>query len=114
MKITSGHFTLSVLFLFMLMTSCVFAQQITVSPTAIDEQGFGFTKVIGQNENGYFILMSNMSMNTETDRVGFKNRKYKIAWFNLKLEKKWSKPIEPPTPDAYESAIFMALPLTSL
>jgi|SRR5688572_1931699 len=81
------------------------SQKVLISPTAIDESGFGFAKVIGQNEDGYFVLLSNLTMNTENDRVGFKNRKYKLAWFNTSLEKKWSKPIDPPSSDATIDAV---------
>jgi hypothetical protein len=105
MKIVYSHNSILVLVLFVLMTTGVFAQQVTLSPAAVEEQGFGFVKVIGQKENGYFVLMSNMSMNTETDRVGFKNRKYKIAWFSLSLEKKWSKAIEPTSSEMYIDAV---------
>ncbi|MDQ3052074.1 MAG: hypothetical protein M3Q95_14420 [Bacteroidota bacterium] len=70
------------------------AQKIVISPATIDESGFGFIKVIGQDEAGYFAVMSNLSLNSESDRVGFKSRKYKIARFGLALDKKWSKPIE--------------------
>ncbi len=81
------------------------AQKIAISPTTIDESGFGFTKVIGQDATGYFLLMSNLSLNTESDRVGFKSRKYKIARFGTALDKKWSKEIEPASADENIDAV---------
>jgi len=98
------NFIIAILLL-LLSSVNVSAQQIVISPVSIAEQGFGFTKVIGQDENGYFLLMSNLSLNAETDRVGFKNRKYKLAWFSQTLVKKWSKAIEPPNSDSYIDAV---------
>lgn len=71
-----------------------FAQSILISPAPIDESGFGFIKVIGQDEEGYFILLSNLSLNTASDRIGFKTRKYKLAYYTNALVKKWSKNID--------------------
>src|SRR5690348_16144010 len=93
------------LFLILVVNSNSWSQEILVSPAAIDESGFGYSKVIGQDDAGYFVLLSNLTMNSENDRVGLKNRKYKITWFNKSLVKKWSKPIDPPNSDASIDAV---------
>ncbi|MBL0340439.1 MAG: hypothetical protein IPP71_05620 [Bacteroidetes bacterium] len=74
--------------------SITHAQQLLISPNSIDAITLGYTKVIGQDEDGYFVLMSNLSMNIENDRVGFKSRKYKLTYFNKTLTLKWEKTIE--------------------
>jgi hypothetical protein len=97
MKITTLTCFFVTALLCVLHVNHIFAQQILISKAPVDEAGFEFTKVIGQDEDGYFILLSNLSLNSETDRVGFKSRKYKVARFNMNLEKKWAKAIEAPS-----------------
>ncbi|MBK6643910.1 MAG: hypothetical protein IPG39_23090 [Bacteroidetes bacterium] len=48
------------------------AQKLLLSPSEIDESGFGYTKVIGQDDEGYFLLLSNITLNYSGDRMGFK------------------------------------------
>jgi hypothetical protein len=86
-------FALCVCFLFL--ASAVISQPV-FSEQPAEEPGFGYIKVIGQDKGGYFILLSNLSHNMEGDRVGFKNRKYKLAYYDTQLKKKWVKPIDPP------------------
>jgi hypothetical protein len=76
-----------------------YAQEVYISPNTVDENGFGYVKVIGQDESGYYLLLSNLTLNSESDRMGFRSRKYKMARYDLKLNKKWSKAIEEPDDD---------------
>ncbi len=84
----------AVTFCFLLTASPVCAQPV-FSEKPVEESGFGYVKVLGQDESGYFILLSNLSHNLDANRVGFKNRKYKIAYYDTMLRKKWVKAIEP-------------------
>jgi hypothetical protein len=70
------------------------AQKYTLSPQSVDDAGFEYVKVIGQDENGFYLLQSNLSLNTERDRIGFRNRKYKIGYYDFKMNERWSKKLE--------------------
>ncbi len=65
------------------------AQHVTLSPESIDDMGYEHVKVIGQAENGFYLLQSNISLQIQKDNVGFKNRKYKISFYNFGLAPKW-------------------------
>jgi len=96
---------LAIVFCFNLCSINIFAQQLQLSATSIDEISLGYTKVIGQDEDGYFVLMSNLSLNSESDRVGFKNRKYKLTYFNTALNLVWEKNLESFSNDAVIDAV---------
>src|SRR5262245_52076344 len=85
-RVAKGLF-LSILLILYAGTIDSVSAQISFSEKPADEPGFGFVKVIGQDEGGYFVLLSNLSHNLEADRVGFKNRKYKIAYYDTLLRK---------------------------
>ncbi len=67
------------------------AQKVDISPTEVDEQGYDYIKVMGYDTGGYFALMSNLTLQSSRDKVGFKHRKIKLAYFNKSLIKVWSK-----------------------
>ena len=69
-------------------------QHFIVSPESIDDPGFEHVKVLGQEEEGFYLLQSNLSLQIQRDRVGFRNRKYKIGFFNAALQQKWEKKLE--------------------
>lgn len=82
-------------FIFIFINTISHGQQMMVSPNDQEEFTLGFTKVIGQSENGYFVLTSNLSLNTITDRSGLKTRKYKVGFFNTSLVRKWDRVLNP-------------------
>ncbi len=102
---TAGTALLLCLF-FLFNTRNCNAQNALSSPDKIDESGFGYSKVIGQDEDGYFLLLSNLTLNSESDRVGFKNRKYKVARYNNQLVRQWSKTVDPPDNSFIDAVTF--------
>ena len=87
----------TVVFSFLILATSCFnskAQQVTLSNESIDDPGYEHVKVIGQEENGFYLLQSNISLQTQRDRIGFKNRKYKISYYNYALQLKWTKKLE--------------------
>ncbi len=86
----------SVLLLFLINISCFYApgQSFTLSPQNIDDPGFEHVKVIGQDDEGFYLLQSNLSLNSERDRIGFRNRKYKLRYFDFNLNARWDKRLE--------------------
>ena len=85
-----------VLFFLMIAANCFYsnAQQVILSNENIDDPGYEHVKVIGEEENGFYLLQSNISLQTQRDRIGFKNRKYKISYYNYALQLKWTKKLE--------------------
>lgn len=71
-----------------------YAQTVTVSPESIADDNYDNVKVIGQCEQGFYLLQSNLSLESERDRIGFKNRKYKLSFYDFSLQQKWSKKLE--------------------
>jgi hypothetical protein len=59
----------------------------------ISERGFDYAKVIGQTDEGIYVLLSNFPLSSTKDRVGFKSRKYKVAYFDFAMIRKWSVPV---------------------
>lgn len=70
------------------------AQTVTFSPSLIDDKGFDNVKIIGQDEDGFYLLQSNLPLELERDRVGFRNRKYKIAYYTDEMVPRWSKAVD--------------------
>ncbi|MBP7166479.1 MAG: hypothetical protein KBB64_02360, partial [Bacteroidia bacterium] len=57
-------------FLILLLSTGVNAQTYTISPENIDANGLDYAKVIGQDEEGIYLLMSNLSLDSFRDRFG--------------------------------------------
>lgn len=82
--------------LFSLMTIMVpamLAQKITVSPMQIDDNGLDYAKVIGQDEEHVYVLMSNLSLDNFRERFGLKTRKYELVCFGYNLQPVWKQEI---------------------
>lgn len=56
---------------------------------------FWYAKVIGQNEDGIFLLKSNMSLESNEEKQGFRTRKYALAFYSNEMTFKWEKTISP-------------------
>lgn len=79
--------------IFSALISSAQTQKVMLSPSEIDEPSYGYIKVIGQDDSGYFVLMSNITLNYFGDRKGFRSRKYKLAYYSSGLTPVWSKPL---------------------
>lgn len=102
-KSTGAAFLLSLAFL-----QSAFSQKIVLSPSPVDDENFENIKVIGQNEDGFFLLQSNLPLELDRDRVGFKNRKYKVSYYSNALTAVWGKSIEPSPENASVDAVAFA------
>lgn len=67
------------------------AQSLQLSANPIDDNGFEHVKLIGQDENGFYLLMSNLSVENNRSRQGLRARKYEISYFDMDLQPKWRK-----------------------
>lgn len=77
--------------LFILINGSLHAQSLQLSANPIDENGFEHVKLIGQDANGFYLLMSNLSLENNRSRQGLRARKYEISYFDLNLQPKWRK-----------------------
>jgi len=87
----------SFLFLFIFLMSfsgSTDAQSLVISADNIDNNGFDYAKVIGQDDEGVYVLMSNLSLESDRDRFGLKTRKYEISYFGYSMQMKWRKSID--------------------
>lgn len=75
------------------------AQKLTLSPEAINDN-LSYMKVIGQDENGFYLLQSNISLELQKDHVGLRSRKYKLSYFGNDLHQHWTKSITTHIDDA--------------
>jgi len=90
------RFPAYILFHLLLLTNLCHAQQIRISPQAIDEDGLDYAKVIGQTETGVYVLGSNLSLESTRDRFGLRVRRYVVYFYdNEKLELKWQRELKP-------------------
>ncbi len=69
------------------------AQKLTLSADQIDNNGLDYAKVIGQDEEGVYVLMSNLSLEDFRERFGLKTRKYELDYYDYDLKFKWKKEI---------------------
>ncbi len=71
--------------------SFLIAQKLTLSPQNLDDYGLNYLKVIGQDDNGVFVLHSNLSLESTVDRIGLRSRKYRFSYFDFNLKPQWWK-----------------------
>lgn len=74
-----------------MINSSLFAQTLQLSANPIDDNGFEHVKLIGQDEDGFYLLMSNLSVENNRSRQGLRARKYEISYFGMDLQPKWRK-----------------------
>ncbi len=85
-------------FIFLFAASFLSAQQVKWSPV-IDDKDYSFVKIIGQSEDGFYVLKSNISFDEERDKVGFRSRKYNISFFTNEMSLKWIHSLDAPLVD---------------
>jgi len=83
----------------------VMAQNVIISPEIIDEPGHDYTKVIGFTEAGYFVQLSNLSLESSRDKVGFKHRRSRLTFYDKELKKVWSKELSSDRVNAHVTAV---------
>ncbi len=84
-------FRTSITVILLLFITSASAQHIQLSPMSLDEIGMDYVRVIGQDEAGYSVLLSNLSLDMPQDRVGLRSRKYRLSYFDKDLKIRWWK-----------------------
>jgi len=83
--------SLALLF-FLILRETGHGQELLISPHPIDDDGLDYAKVIGQTDEGVYVLSSNLSLESNRDRFGLRIRRYVIALYDLeKLQLKWKR-----------------------
>lgn len=70
-------------------------QGFQLSPEHLDKDGMEFAKVLGNGEDGYFVLLSNLPIDNERTRTGLRLRKNEICFYGSDLRLKWKKAQNP-------------------
>jgi hypothetical protein len=81
------------------------SQNVIISPEIIDEPGHDYAKVIGYTPEGYFVQLSNLSLESSRDKVGFKHRRSRLTFFDKELNKAWSKELNSDRVNAHVTAV---------
>ncbi len=69
-----------------------FAQTLNFSDEIKENKNAKFMRTLGADENGnIYLLRSNLSLDTDRDRSGFKNRVYFLQYLNADLKLIWEK-----------------------
>ena len=81
-----------------LLISSIFlnAQQIKWSQQLQDNRKLQYMRIIGSDDNGFYILRSNISFESDRDRVSFRNRKYELSYYGNEMNLKMQQPLYAP------------------
>jgi hypothetical protein len=79
--------------LFFLNLNNAFCQSIKWSASIVDDKKQPYLKILGADDEGYFVLLSNLSFYTDRDHSFLRSRKYELQYFTDDLVLKWSLPL---------------------
>lgn len=81
--------------LFTLTFSWVRGQEFQLSPENMDKDGMEFAKVLGNGQDGYYVLLSNLPIDNERTRTGLRQRRNEVCFYGTDLKLKWRKAQNP-------------------
>jgi hypothetical protein len=70
-----------------------FSQQVSWSEPSRSENRY--LKIIGQDEEGFYVLKSNMALSDNRLSSGFRKREYELEYYSDDMNRKWNKLLEP-------------------
>jgi len=85
------------------------SQSLQTTSFVFDDSGFDEIMVAGYSANGIFVLQSNLPIDSDRDRVGFRSRKYRISFFDDKLNRRWYENVEAGVQGASVQAVFFSM-----
>src|SRR6185436_19703468 len=59
-----------------------------------------YLKILGTDEEGFYLLRSNYSLDNGHERSGSRNKKYVLEYFDLGMRQRWSLQLTSPVADA--------------
>ncbi len=90
------------------------AQSVQVAAFTFDDVGYDEVMVAGYTENGIYVLQSNLPFESDRDRIGFKNRKYRLSFFNNQLNRVWYQNIEAEPQSTVQGVFFLKSKMMSV
>src|SRR6266498_145682 len=67
------------------------AQKVIWSAPLTESSKTDFTKVIGQNENGFYLVRSNHPVENENEIATYRNSRFLISYYDYELRLLWEK-----------------------
>lgn len=85
-------FHLPLFFLLCLMASTGFSQKVQWSIQMKENKKAPYLRILGADEDGnFFLLRSNISMETDREKSGFRSRYYELEYYNAGLNPVWQR-----------------------
>jgi len=88
------------LFFLVLFPAAGVAQNIVWSTPVADDNQLRFMKIIGSDENDFYLLRSNVAFGSDGGKKNSKSRRYKLACYSQRMALRWEKNLAGPVPDA--------------
>jgi hypothetical protein len=82
------------------MVSTLQAADMKWSQVLPDNPKFPYLKIIGGDDEGFFVLRSNISLDTDRERAGLRSRRYFLQYYSLEMMLKWEGELNAPSDDA--------------
>ena len=77
---------------FILFHNSLYSQSIKWSQPLQDNKKFPYLLILGENESGnFYILRSNISLDNNRERTGFRNRTYALQYYSSEMSLLWDK-----------------------
>jgi hypothetical protein len=91
---------LCIVFAFLCLPS--FSQTVSWSTNLQENKKTGYKLILGANDNGdFYMLSSNISLESDRDKEGFRNRIYLLSLFSADLRLNWEKELHSFSPDGH-------------
>lgn len=93
MKFAIFRYLIAVSLLMVTGFSVLKAQTVIISTDPLDDTGMDYAIVQGADDEGVFIVHSNLPIGSDRDHVGLRNRKYQLSFFNYGMKRRWTIPL---------------------
>ncbi len=76
------------------------AQQVTWSQPFFEDKKMQYLKITGTDEEGFYLLRSNYSLDEGRERSGSRNKKFILEYYDLNMRQKWGQQLTSSVADA--------------
>src|SRR5438552_14569854 len=70
------------------------AQKVTWSLLVSESSKLNYLKIIGQDENGFYLIRSNHPLSSGTEYFTYRNNRFLISCYDFNLHLSWEKNID--------------------
>lgn len=85
----------------------IFSNAQEIKWSQAEKSDYRFLKILGSDENGFYVLKSNISLNDYNLTSGLKKREYELSYFSNQMFIQWSKVIANPEKETKVMAIIL-------